>query len=54
MTALIVGVTVGLSLAMIGAWALQRATRNAGWVDVVWTFATGAAGLVYALAPTAG
>jgi len=50
--ALILGVTLGLSLAMAGAWVLQRAARNAGWVDVVWTFATGAGGVVYALAPT--
>ena len=49
--ALVVG---GLALAMVGAWALQRATGNAGWVDVVWTFATGAAGVVYALTPTPG
>jgi len=54
MTVLIAWVTVGLSLAMVGAWALQRATRNAAWVDVVWTFATGTAGVVYALAPTPG
>ncbi len=54
MTLLIVAVTVGLSLAMLGAWALQRATGNAGWVDVVWTFTTGAGGVAYALAPTAG
>jgi len=53
-TVLIACVTVSVSLAMVGAWALQRATRNAGWVDVVWTFATGAAGVVYALAPTVG
>ncbi|MEO8927379.1 MAG: DUF1295 domain-containing protein [Caulobacteraceae bacterium] len=54
MIALIVCVTVGLALAMTGAWLLQRATGNGGWVDVVWTFATGAGGVVYALAPTAG
>jgi steroid 5-alpha reductase family enzyme len=51
MWALIVGVTGGLSLAMCAAWLVQRRTRNAGWVDVVWTFALGAAGVVYALAP---
>jgi steroid 5-alpha reductase family enzyme len=50
MVALIVLVTVGLSVAMAGAWVVQRVTRNAGWVDVVWTFATGAAGVAYALA----
>ncbi|MGI8841013.1 MAG: DUF1295 domain-containing protein [Caulobacteraceae bacterium] len=54
MIGLIIWVNVGLSLAMLGAWALQRATGNAGWVDVVWTFATGTGGVVYALAPTPG
>ncbi|MDQ2859339.1 MAG: DUF1295 domain-containing protein [Pseudomonadota bacterium] len=54
MTVLIVGVTVGLALAMLVAWAIQRATKNAGWVDVVWTFAAGTGGVVYALAPTPG
>ena len=39
---LIAGVAVGLSAAMAGAWLIQRLTKNAGWVDVVWTFATGA------------
>lgn len=40
-----------LSLLMAGAWALQRATGNAGWVDVVWSFGLGLAGLVLALSP---
>ncbi len=42
-------VTLGLSLAMAGAWVAQRATGNAGFVDVIWTFALGAAGLVSGL-----
>jgi len=50
----VVAVTGGLSLAMAGAWLVQRRTRNAGWVDVVWTFALGAAGMIYALVPAAG
>jgi steroid 5-alpha reductase family enzyme len=54
MLALIVTVTVGLSLVMMGAWLLQRRAGNAGWVDVVWSFAGGAAGLVYALAANPG
>jgi steroid 5-alpha reductase family enzyme len=49
MVVLIVVVTLGVSAAMAGAWLVQRLTRNAGWVDVVWTFATGAAGVAYAL-----
>jgi steroid 5-alpha reductase family enzyme len=51
---LVLVVTVGLSVAMAGAWLVQRLTRNAGWVDVIWTFATGVAGVVYALAARPG
>lgn len=40
-----------LSVVMAGAWALQRATGNSGWVDVVWSFGLGLAGLMLALAP---
>jgi len=50
---LLVVVSLALSFAMMGAWLLQRRTRNAGWVDPVWTFALGAAGVIYALAPLA-
>ena len=52
MILLIVIVSVGLSLAMMLAWVLQRRLGNAGWVDMVWTLALGLAGVVYALAPT--
>lgn len=48
---LIVGVTLGLSVAMTFAWLIQRLTRNAGWVDAVWSLALGAAGVTYALFP---
>ncbi len=34
---------------MVAAWVTQRAQRNAGWVDVFWTFGTGAAGVIAAL-----
>ena len=51
---LLAAVSFGLAIAMAGAWVLQRALGNAGWADVVWTFATGAAGVVYALAPVRG
>ncbi len=33
-----------LCVVMLAAWWVQRAARNAGWVDVFWTFGTGAAG----------
>lgn len=52
--ALIIAVSAGLIAAMSLAWVIQRATANAGWVDVVWTFATGGAGVAYALVPTEG
>ena len=40
-----------LSVVMTGAWVLQRMTGNSGWVDVVWSFGMGLAGLVLALVP---
>jgi steroid 5-alpha reductase family enzyme len=49
---LAVGVTAGLCLAMAGAWTFLRKGGDGGWADVVWTFATGAAGLAYAVVPT--
>lgn len=41
---------VALAAIMAGAWALQRALRNAGWVDAVWTLGLGATGIGVALA----
>lgn len=40
-----------LSVVMAGGWAVQYATGNSGWVDAVWSFGLGAAGLVLALFP---
>jgi steroid 5-alpha reductase family enzyme len=51
MIILLIGGAVLVSLAMSIAWLIQRQTRNAGWVDVCWTFATGLAGILFALAP---
>ena len=51
---LIACVAAFLSLAMALGWGLQRRYGDGGWADVVWSFATGAAGLAYALIPTAG
>ncbi len=39
-----------LSLVMMAAWWWQRRTRNAGWVDMFWTFGLGACGVGVALA----
>jgi steroid 5-alpha reductase family enzyme len=42
---------VFLSVAMAGAWGLQRWTGNAGWADSVWSLALGVAGVFVALVP---
>ena len=46
-------VALGQVVAMACAWLIQYRTGNAGWVDVVWTLATGVGGAVGALAPIA-
>jgi steroid 5-alpha reductase family enzyme len=51
MITIFIATTILLSVVMAGAWALQRATGNSGWVDVVWSFGLGLAGLVLALVP---
>jgi steroid 5-alpha reductase family enzyme len=51
MIVLMVAQGVGLSLVMTAAWRYQKQVGNAGWVDVFWTFATGAAGVMGALWP---
>jgi steroid 5-alpha reductase family enzyme len=40
-----------LAVVMTAAWLVQGWTRNAGWVDVFWTFGTGAAGVIAAIWP---
>ena len=45
---------LALAAAMTGAWALQRALGNAGWVDAVWSASTGLVGAACALAPGEG
>ena len=41
---------LGLSLAMAGAWAVQRRTGASGWIDTIWSFAVGAGGIGAVLA----
>jgi steroid 5-alpha reductase family enzyme len=43
-----------LSLAMGGAWLYESRTGKSGWVDVTWSAAVGAVGVVAALLPSAG
>ncbi len=44
-------ILVGMAAVMTLAWLTQRAVRNGGWVDVFWTFGTGAACVTAALWP---
>jgi steroid 5-alpha reductase family enzyme len=43
-----------LSALMTAAWILQRKTRNSGWADVFWSYATGLCGVFLALVPWGG
>jgi steroid 5-alpha reductase family enzyme len=47
-------IAAGLALAMAAAWVVQRLTGNSGWVDTLWSFATGAGGVAAALMPVHG
>lgn len=40
-----------LSLAMAAAWLAAERSGNHGWVDTIWSFATGAAGVAAAVMP---
>ncbi len=48
------GAAVSLAAAMAGAWAVQRATGNCGWVDAVWSGATALVGAVACLVGAPG
>ncbi|MCZ3378256.1 MULTISPECIES: DUF1295 domain-containing protein [unclassified Rhizobium] len=38
-------VVVGISLAMAGAWIVQRTTGMSGWIDTIWSAAVGLDGI---------
>ena len=42
-------VLVVMAVVMTAAWATQRAAGNSGWIDVFWTYGTGAVGVAAAL-----
>jgi steroid 5-alpha reductase family enzyme len=44
-------VATGLSAAMGVAWLVAERTGRSGWIDAIWTFATGLAGIALALLP---
>lgn len=47
-------VAIGATLAMLATFELQRRTRNAGYVDVAWSFLMGCAALVYGVTGAGG
>ncbi|WP_244909555.1 DUF1295 domain-containing protein [Nitrospirillum viridazoti] len=47
-------VALGQCALMALAWAIQRRTRQSGWVDTCWSLAVGAGGLAAALVPVNG
>ncbi|WP_027040300.1 DUF1295 domain-containing protein [Mesorhizobium ciceri] len=51
---LFVCVGICLSLAMSAAWAIAIRSGKSGWVDAIWSFAVGAAGIAMALVPLPG
>ncbi len=48
---LLAGLAVALCLVMMAAWAVAERTGNSGWVDTIWSFGVGAAGVAAALVP---
>ena len=40
---------IGLAVVMAGAWMVQRLTGASGWIDAIWTFGVGLAGVALAL-----
>jgi steroid 5-alpha reductase family enzyme len=46
---LLIVIAVGLSLAMAGAWAVQRGTGTSGWIDTIWSLAVGLGGIAAAV-----
>jgi steroid 5-alpha reductase family enzyme len=43
-----------LMIVMAIAWIVHRRTKNAGWIDALWTFGTGLSASVAALVPLTG
>ena len=53
-SALFLTLAVCLALAMASAWAIVVRGAKSGWIDAIWSFATGSAGVAAALMPVAG
>ncbi len=46
---LLIIIAFWLSLAMAGAWAIQRMSGASGWIDTIWSFAVGVGGIIATL-----
>ena len=51
---LFIGVGICLSFVMSIAWTIAIRSGKSGWVDAIWSFAVGAAGIAMALVPLPG
>lgn len=51
---LLAALAAALSAAMALAWSIAERSGNHGWVDTLWSFAVGAAGVAGALLPASG
>jgi steroid 5-alpha reductase family enzyme len=51
MVAVVVGLAIGLSVTMMCAWAVAIRSGRSGWIDAIWSFAVGIAGIVAGLVP---
>lgn len=47
-------IAVGLAIVMAGAWTVARKPGMSGWIDAIWSYGVGLAGVVAALAPIDG
>ncbi len=54
MLILLIALAIALSVLMMGGWLFQKARRNGGWTDVVWSYVVGVCGVASALWPLGG
>lgn len=47
----LIGLAIGISLAMMAATLVQLVTGKSGWIDTIWTFTVGGGGIAATLLP---
>ena len=50
----LIGLAIGISLAMMVATGVQLLTGKSGWIDTIWTFTVGLGGIAATLLPAEG